>query len=435
MGYTTSHTSTSLISIPYLSNSTPYLTPSLLSSILSCSSLSATDKHISIQFVSVIAYFNFFLKQSQHRYNRYVNLAFSFLLRTVGLGGDRHKIIQILEDSKIIITNHKYSVGRFCKSYRINPDLIRNETFEWMKDIKMPIRADKVKRFNAFLQKTGPMEKVRDICENNKDFDKLPPNLRVIAEHYAKNLDKLRLNEEKARKIIASEKNLHKKFNLQDSLDDYLGKRWRINFDARTGRAYNWLSSTSKRLRELLTHEDGSKLVQIDAHQCQPTLLATFYNKSITEHLEERNKYLEFLSANDIYEYFVRPYKQKASRKTIKKALLTPIFGWSALEEVPIFKDFEREFPILAYIISSKKDVHHRNVALALQKAEADIFIQGVFQRLCEKKIWCLSVHDAVVVRKADEFEAQMRIMDFFEKATGGYIPLLKTEPIEHVAD
>ena len=82
-------------------------------------------------------------------------------------------------------------------------------------------------------------------------------------------------------------------------------------------------------------------------------------------------------------------------------------------EEREIFKKL---FPSVANIISYYKKVNYKDLAIELQRVEADIMINSVVPRLAEKKIFVLTIHDSILTTPDNVELVKEIIMNEFKK-------------------
>ncbi len=70
----------------------------------------------------------------------------------------------------------------------------------------------------------------------------------------------------------------------------------------------------------------------------------------------------------------------------------------------------------MANIISYFKKVNYKDLAIELQRVEADIMINSIVPRLAEKKIFVLTIHDSILTTPNNAELVKEVIMKEFKK-------------------
>jgi len=126
---------------------------------------------------------------------------------------------------------------------------------------------------------------------------------------------------------------------------------------------------------------------------------------------------------------FVRKKKNKSGLISFK--IINKCSGqYRVLKTIGNSKDtieIERLFPNVNKIVKYYKKEDYGELAINLQKVEADIMINHVVPRLAEKNIYVLTIHDSIVTLPGHaEFVKQTILKVFNEKY--GLVPTVKVK-------
>jgi hypothetical protein len=178
---------------------------------------------------------------------------------------------------------------------------------------------------------------------------------------------------------------------------EFIRKRdWNFSFDEKTGRVFNNITNFPSILRPYILL-DGQPIVEIDVANCQPLLLLTLYDDE-----PERQAYQDAVQGGKFYEMLnqklEKPYP-KELRDDLKKAVFTGIFFGKVYPNPPkIALAFEKLFPVLSQKIVAVKRLDHTQLAILLQRTEADLIIGNVVGLIARhSRIPVLTVHDSVI--------------------------------------
>jgi hypothetical protein len=131
------------------------------------------------------------------------------------------------------------------------------------------------------------------------------------------------------------------------------------------------------------------------------------------------------------------------SRKMSKNTMFEILFS-SRNNNTKTKKELKQHFPnLIKWIDDFKKNNGDNKFSVMLQKLESEVMIDDVFMALKTKKIFCLTKHDSVIVRKENYEEALEIIKGIFMntglecqlKTTWCYDESLKTQyhPVHHI--
>ncbi len=202
----------------------------------------------------------------------------------------------------------------------------------------------------------------------------------------------------------------------------YLGLEEKVVFtDDKGGRLYSPITNLKREARKALVYRNGEEapvsLVNLDIKTCQPwilgvTILNDYQEQGMTPP-PDLLEYLDLVEGADLYNAIVESTGQCASpesRDKVKKKVMQDIYrsryinkkssvvSVAPLTEAGTF--IEYRFPsVWQWIQFNKGDGRKSKVPIMMQRLEADFFIENVLPELKEKGIWCLTIHDSVIVR------------------------------------
>ena len=216
-----------------------------------------------------------------------------------------------------------------------------------------------------------------------------------------------------------------------------------------TGRITSSLTSQKRELRPYM-QKDGSPLVSIDMHACQPFMLMGFYDQIEGQKSDvqlERHKWAKIFDG-DFYDNIGKLISSDSTDREIWKPAVLYDFlfrrkprgnGKKVAEllakSFPLLSDrinFVKSNQILAdeYFLAKserqpKEKNYHRQMASFLQALEAGVFIDNVCKEAFEQKKYVLSVHDELMAEECDVDFFKDRLISATRKKTG-YSPILK---------
>lgn len=187
------------------------------------------------------------------------------------------------------------------------------------------------------------------------------------------------------------------------------------------GRLHYPLTNLAKGIRSRLRYQ-GEPLVDADVSCCQPLIASTIYPAG-DECNAEREEYLQSVQSGLFYEDLARRANYEGTRGALKKDVLKWVFfGGQTYSckngiqlEQPLWKAFREMFPQLARVLSfSKAEIiakcnpfrGDRDLAIQLQKKEADIFIDGVLRKIAAnyRDVPAFPIHDCLMTT-AEHFD------------------------------
>jgi hypothetical protein len=336
------------------------------------------------------------------------------------IGGRYKNYLNHLLDKGIIETDNWYLVGKKSKGYRFTNEF---------RDVK--------------FRRITIMDE--NIIRNVEKFKEYQVRGIILPQHkYIYDcLNKVSIKEDKARNFIERYTTKAEQYNSYSiSVDLIVSQNYFFVADSTAGRVHNNITNLSSDLRKFLRYEN-QELVEIDIRNSQPflfNLLIQDYLNTYTYPLSDLylsygnqslisypdiELYKELTSKGIFYEYII-PFFPTTSREKFKKKVFSRIFYNDEkkyqYEEWFTFQDI---FPNVAQIISYYKKDDYKNLAITLQRAEAEIIINRIVPKLADKKIFALTIHDSILTTAENSETVKKIILDEF-KSQYGLIPTIK---------
>jgi hypothetical protein len=182
-----------------------------------------------------------------------------------------------------------------------------------------------------------------------------------------------------------------------DSLDMF------FSVDGFSGRVHTPVVNLKGHLRQSLKI-NRSALCSLDVKQMQPTILA----KLLEEHVGKNSFSSSVFKGDDVYLTLLHQNHSLKTRDEAKKFLYQLIFGQPLDDIAQLFKG---DVTWVKWINNYKtqheeRNPHardtHTNLAWLLQTSEVEI-MQKVWQKLMDKRLPFLTIHDDILVRRKDK--------------------------------
>ena len=315
----------------------------------------------------------------------------------------------------IIETNNRYEVGKSSKGYRFTPQYAQ-----------------------AGFRKTEIHSKriIKKVTDYRNSQTKELTKMEHI--HIWNCLKSISIDSEEARAYI-NDSNLEaeKYFSYLIAVDMIEDGTFFQSVDKTAGRVHNNITNLSRNLRPFLRY-NGQRLFEIDIVSSQPFLFNVLINEalknpSFLSYLEDINKnvnvsyvadvetYKSLTSQGVIYEYLMEKLKATETRQEFKIRFFRSVLY---CKENPkyISKDrrrFKELFPTVSEIISFYKKEDYRQLAIQLQRKEAEIMINSISKRLAEKGIFILTIHDSILSTADNTDIIKQIIKDEFQNKYG----------------
>lgn len=357
---------------------------------------------------SALMFVDYFLKianSPQYRHQYYANINSRFL--DIIVGRDYSKIINKFVDLEIFKRNDTYKVGCFSKSYRIMPEYFHSEYYTY--ELEYSVGAKRLIKYRKKIQKDKiAAQKFIDIKVDKIKLDTYLLNKNILNNKNVSQINKNHINRLNIIMSNPNEKNSDHFFNVRDE---------------KTGRIYTSISNMMKESRSCLRY-DGEEMVELDIKNCQPLLLSTFYDTRLEKHKKEKEKYIDIIKNDDLYEFINRrlsvPY---IIRKNLKGEVYKRIF-YGSLQSCSgeMWDIFSHHFPVLARIVHlNKLNLDKSGFACKMQSKESDVVIDGLMGWVMKnREDWgIIPIHDGVLIQKSKMEECQKEFLRIFKERTG----------------
>ncbi len=306
--------------------------------------------------------------QKQARKREFMPLS-SLYLKSV-LGRNYKKIIESLIHSYVSRCDNSYTAGVKCKSYALTSQY-RDKPFRTLpiQDLKFKQHLDALK--DKKYQSLSPLHKdMFKVMQNDFTFD------CESAEKYF-------------------ESNFSNENGIAFQLNALKEHEYYFSTDSNTGRVFTNYTNLKREFRKFIHHASGERLVELDIKNSQPLFLASLYNQFSHS---SNSLYSNLCEQGIIYDYMQA--KIGGSRDKVKTGFLTVLFSpkhWDS----KVKRVFQSDFPELLDYANHVKENRSNELALALQKCEADIVLNTVGSQLLQENISFLSVHDSLIVTQS----------------------------------
>jgi hypothetical protein len=401
---------------------------------------------------------------------------------------DYNKYLEFLLQTKILLTDGTYEVGKKCKGYCFNTPYsgqrikeIRMNSYTLKKAIR---RAADKRKEEMNKQMRGKRYLEAWWLTGKLKIDLKAANLWI--DKYEQ--DKVQeINSNTEISPIDRENAIN---NAIDTSEDFKCLAGAINaqkpyycFSGLGQRFYNPISNLKKELRNFITY-DGKQLVDVDLKNSQPFLSLALFNSSFWEggngeklwlkkiskdidkiikdkggysyiimclktlessHQKEFSlkKYTDLVVEGGFYEYiqehFEKLYPSRFNERTkVKKEVLRILYGenakWCCDFNRPS-QTFYQHFPKIAWLFYSIKDIQHNLLPLILQRVESFLILDVVCKNIAVNcpQIPFFTVHDNIITTKGNEGIIKQIMISEIEKWIGhkpslGCIDLIPTK-------
>jgi hypothetical protein len=342
------------------------------------------------------------------------------------LGCNYKKYLECLLDKGIIETDNHYMIGQKSKGYRL-AEKYKNQRVKQV-EITDKYILKKIKAFRAIQE-----SKIQ-----------LGPH-----QYIYKCLKQVEINIDGARNFIEQNINNNDEYTSYSiSVDLIESKSFFFSVDSTAGRVHNNITNLSRNLRPFLRY-NNEKLVEIDIANSQPFLfniLIIDYNNNINSSSYIYNTYKttniipsyvsnktdiliyrDITSSGKFYENLMDKMEIYEDRSLFKVRFFKKVFY---SKENPYYISEERKrftelFPNVSQVISYYKKDDYRNLAISLQRVEADIMINRIVPRLANMGIYVLTIHDSILTTP-DKIEIVKEIILQEFDNQYGLIPTIK---------
>lgn len=157
--------------------------------------------------------------------------------------------------------------------------------------------------------------------------------------------------------------------------------------------------------------KEDNDLVELDMANSQFAILSHILPDLGTD---DYRLFKELSFSGDLYAHI----KDKLGLESIKEAkniTFQVLFG-KATQRTTGIKGFTGMFPsVMGWINKYKKDKGYGTFPVMLQKKESNIFIDNLYVEIKKKKLFCLTKHDSLIIRRDDLEEVQEFVDEYFD--------------------
>jgi len=231
-------------------------------------------------------------------------------------------------------------------------------------------------------------------------------------------LNEVEIDEKLAYSIINKSNKHSKKYMLRSFfLEKLIAKDLFLKTDPR-GRVYHNVNNIWSRFRKLLAIK-GEKLIEVDVCNSQPILFSILINYYLLSHpihdvsFLDIKRFVELTETGEFYDFLMDGFS--FSRKSMKKQFFAEVLYSKVAFSSPFNSKFKSLFPNVQKIIDYYKRDSHVDLALLLQKTEADIMIGQVCSKLHEMgNIPFIPIHDSIMTTTSNVQVVKEVITDAF---------------------
>jgi hypothetical protein len=403
----------------------------------------------------------------------YVHLNSKILKKLFGSTLYKINVIQLLIRNNIIIRhNSNYQVGTESYKYKLHENYINdyykkinitdrtlashlinndkvdtsNKVLKYIYENLKVLNIDTTKGYNKLTEKINeklflnnrniipPSSYVgqlsTEVCSGAistiRKYDKCHTfkNINDISTHIGK-LDNIEISQRNH--IIEVINNWHINISMLSEKDYFMTK------SSTSGRIFNNITSLPRELRTCLYFDNNDEITELDIANSQPFLFNIliddnfYFERDIFgDKYADVHQYKQLTSDGKLYDYLIDKWDIKMDRNTFKKEFFAKIFycKLSSNYRYVLSKKFAADFPNVFALVVKLKEGNYNNLAIQLQKKEADIIIYKIGKRLMDLGIWFVTIHDSILCKKQDLticqkiFEEEFRKLNLFPTIT-----------------
>ena len=147
---------------------------------------------------------------------------------------------------------------------------------------------------------------------------------------------------------------------------------------------------------DIIKKDNG--LIEVDMHNAQMTFLA---NKMSNVETMDSKLFKELCEEGRVYEYIKDKLGLK-QREDAKRLTFEVVFSSETNNSKDVMR-FYKLFPsVKEFVNNIKNEIGHKKFAVELQKIESELFIDGFYKKLKDNRVFCLTKHDSLIVKKED---------------------------------
>ena len=160
--------------------------------------------------------------------------------------------------------------------------------------------------------------------------------------------------------------------------------------------------------------KEDNDLIEIDMKNCQFAIHAYWMKQEGLCIKEDVQRYYDMCSHGTLYDELAE--KLKITREEAKQVMMELAFS-SEKYYTPYKKLFKEHFPnVVAHIDGFKKEKKNSILfSIELQQLESEIFVDNLYPNIKERSLFCLTKHDSLFVKRADEQQVVEIIRSYFK--------------------
>lgn len=199
---------------------------------------------------------------------------------------------------------------------------------------------------------------------------------------------------------------------------------YHFNVDlVKTGRVFNFITSLPSALRKFIKINNKA-IVELDISNSQPLIL----NSNLDTSFEDVKLYKKLCEEGIFYSYMENRIKEnglETDDRTFKVDFFSKIYFSTEKRNSKWRTIFNNEFPNVAKTISEIKKENHVDLAIKLQRKEAEIFINTISKKCINEGInEFFTIHDAIYTTEDNVDEVYNILLESFKE--NGLNPTIK---------
>jgi hypothetical protein len=244
---------------------------------------------------------------------------------------------------------------------------------------------------------------------------------QVILNH----LTQIEINYEKACKYLEDHDVDGHDLKYQ-AVEKLHNKDWYFVVDEQ-GRVHHNITNLWGAAKQFLSVQ-GVHLVSSDIKNSQPLFssisILLYYNAQGFDLEPDVKKFIRLTEEGELYDWLIEETGFRGSRKKFKHRFFAEIFYSRLTTKTKLSEKFSFLFPNVFKVICHLKKNSHRDFALDMQRAEANLIINKVGSRLAEENIFFSTIHDCILSKPKDKLRVEEIIKEEFYKI--GLTPTIK---------
>lgn len=361
--------------------------------------------------------------------------------------------LNILKEEGIIDVNEHYSVGSFCKGYKISADLLSKKMTLKIKDTNINKRIEKAENERRqWTEKRLEFSKSNYYKNFKIDYEAADAFIHSEALKAIKLLCmsiNISFTDEEINEILSCTGNfkklraqlmLTKRKELHNILNKFINYQFKI-MAIRDNYLYFKRNETNQRLDTNLTNlpstlrqfiKSDETLYNIDFKNSQPYFLYCLLKNEIVFDKKELARYGQLVVEGNFYEYLGKEWEKHTGKQIERakvKSMLFKIF-FSKVESYSKIKEFfGKLFPNLMEYINNANEKSNAIIANRLSTIESTTIISVIIPELGEYGIKPFTIHDSFVCKES-EIEKIVEVVNNRTKSMYGISPNLHVKTL-----